>query len=117
MGMWKVVCVTDASAYIASWIVRLLLDRGYTVRATVRDTSFGNVEPTSVDLFKNFHYSKNNGFIEFVQKAIDDMEGIMSEPVQDGHEPKLANEAVSQVVKINYFSSCCRCLFGLQEYL
>nr|ACN36459.1 unknown [Zea mays] len=38
MGMWKVVCVTDASAYIASWIVRLLLDRGYTVRATVRDT-------------------------------------------------------------------------------
>ncbi|XP_020394427.1 uncharacterized protein [Zea mays] len=65
MGMWKVVCVTDASAYIASWIVRLLLDRGYTVRATVRDT-----EPTSVDLFKNFHYSKNNGFTEFVQKAI-----------------------------------------------
>jgi nucleoside-diphosphate-sugar epimerase len=37
-GAGKVVCVTGASGYIASWIVRLLLDRGYTVRATVRDT-------------------------------------------------------------------------------
>ncbi|EOA37599.1 hypothetical protein CARUB_v10011960mg [Capsella rubella] len=33
----KVVCVTGASGYIASWIVKLLLQRGYTVRATVRD--------------------------------------------------------------------------------
>ena len=37
-GAGKVVCVTGASGYIASWVVRLLLDRGYTVRATVRDT-------------------------------------------------------------------------------
>ncbi|KAL6622589.1 hypothetical protein ACP70R_032468 [Stipagrostis hirtigluma subsp. patula] len=34
----KVVCVTGALGYIASWIVKLLLARGYTVRATVRDT-------------------------------------------------------------------------------
>ncbi|KAK8702713.1 hypothetical protein V6N13_021054 [Hibiscus sabdariffa] len=33
----KVVCVTGASGYIASWLVKLLLSRGYTVRATVRD--------------------------------------------------------------------------------
>ncbi|KAG5391695.1 hypothetical protein IGI04_021658, partial [Brassica rapa subsp. trilocularis] len=33
----KVVCVTGASGYIASWIVKLLLLRGYTVRATVRN--------------------------------------------------------------------------------
>ncbi|XP_022020020.2 cinnamoyl-CoA reductase 1 [Helianthus annuus] len=32
----KVVCVTGASGYIASWLVKLLLDRGYTVHATVR---------------------------------------------------------------------------------
>jgi len=31
-----VVCVTGASGYIASWLVKLLLDRGYTVHATVR---------------------------------------------------------------------------------
>ncbi|GMH30322.1 hypothetical protein Nepgr_032165 [Nepenthes gracilis] len=35
----KVVCVTGASGYIASWLVKLLLLRGYTVRATVRDLS------------------------------------------------------------------------------
>nr|XP_043623148.1 phenylacetaldehyde reductase-like [Erigeron canadensis] len=35
-GEGKVVCVTGASGFIASWIVKLLLDRGYTVRATVR---------------------------------------------------------------------------------
>ncbi|KAJ0980959.1 hypothetical protein J5N97_009214 [Dioscorea zingiberensis] len=33
----KVVCVTGASGYIASWLVKLLLARGYTVKATVRD--------------------------------------------------------------------------------
>ncbi|KAI3687815.1 hypothetical protein L1987_81518 [Smallanthus sonchifolius] len=32
-----VVCVTGASGYIASWLVKLLLHRGYTVKATVRD--------------------------------------------------------------------------------
>ncbi|KAL4586259.1 hypothetical protein LXL04_010894 [Taraxacum kok-saghyz] len=35
-GEGKVVCVTGASGYIASWLVKLLLQRGYTVHATVR---------------------------------------------------------------------------------
>ncbi|XP_057453944.1 cinnamoyl-CoA reductase CAD2-like [Lotus japonicus] len=33
----QVVCVTGASGYIASWIVKFLLQRGNTVKATVRD--------------------------------------------------------------------------------
>ncbi|KAK9036038.1 hypothetical protein V6N11_078059 [Hibiscus sabdariffa] len=33
----KVVCVTGASGYVASWLVKFLLNLGYTVRATVRD--------------------------------------------------------------------------------
>ncbi|XP_058198787.1 cinnamoyl-CoA reductase 1-like [Rhododendron vialii] len=33
----EVVCVTGGSGYIGSWIVRLLLDRGYTVHATVKN--------------------------------------------------------------------------------
>ncbi|XVF30520.1 hypothetical protein REPUB_Repub16aG0064900 [Reevesia pubescens] len=33
----KVVCVTGASGYIASWLVKLLLQHGYTVKATIRD--------------------------------------------------------------------------------
>lgn len=37
----KPVCVTGASGYIASWIVKYLLEDGFTVHATVRD--LGNV--------------------------------------------------------------------------
>ncbi|XP_051119448.1 cinnamoyl-CoA reductase 1 [Andrographis paniculata] len=33
----KVVCVTGAGGFIASWLVKLLLERGYTVRGTVRN--------------------------------------------------------------------------------
>ncbi|KAI9094457.1 hypothetical protein K1719_026682 [Acacia pycnantha] len=36
-GKGRVVCVTGASGFIASWLVKLLLLRGYTVKATVRD--------------------------------------------------------------------------------
>ncbi|PQQ19620.1 hypothetical protein Pyn_22551 [Prunus yedoensis var. nudiflora] len=38
-GAEKVVSVTGASGYIASWVVKLLLQRGYTVKASVRDPS------------------------------------------------------------------------------
>ncbi|KAL3622545.1 hypothetical protein CASFOL_033956 [Castilleja foliolosa] len=37
--MEKVVCVTGASGYIASWLVKLLLHRGYFVKGTVRNLS------------------------------------------------------------------------------
>ncbi|CAI0455028.1 unnamed protein product [Linum tenue] len=33
------VCVTGATGFIASWLVKLLLHRGYTVKASVRDPS------------------------------------------------------------------------------
>ncbi|KAL3347480.1 hypothetical protein AABB24_021251 [Solanum stoloniferum] len=33
----KTVCVTGASGFIASWLVKFLLHRGYTVKASVRD--------------------------------------------------------------------------------
>ncbi|XP_042483020.1 phenylacetaldehyde reductase-like [Macadamia integrifolia] len=36
-GVGKTVCVTGASGYIASWLVKLLLAKGYTVKASVRD--------------------------------------------------------------------------------
>ncbi|XP_015887113.3 phenylacetaldehyde reductase [Ziziphus jujuba] len=36
-GEKKVVCVTGASGYIASWLVKLLLERGFIVKASVRN--------------------------------------------------------------------------------
>ncbi|PRQ54787.1 putative cinnamyl-alcohol dehydrogenase [Rosa chinensis] len=36
-GESKVVCVTGASGFIASWLVKILLQRGFTVKATVQD--------------------------------------------------------------------------------
>ncbi|XP_014499798.1 cinnamoyl-CoA reductase 1-like [Vigna radiata var. radiata] len=45
IGAGQLVCVTGASGYIASWLVKFLLERGYTVNATVRDPS----DPRKVD--------------------------------------------------------------------
>ncbi|KAL1555262.1 phenylacetaldehyde reductase-like [Salvia divinorum] len=42
------VCVTGASGYIASWLVKLLLHRGYTVKATVRNLR----DPSKVEHLK-----------------------------------------------------------------
>ncbi|EEF44585.1 phenylacetaldehyde reductase [Ricinus communis] len=38
-GEGKAVCVTGGSGYIASWLIKNLLRKGYTVKATVRDPS------------------------------------------------------------------------------
>ncbi|KAL5704682.1 alcohol dehydrogenase (NADP(+)) [Ranunculus cassubicifolius] len=44
-GTSEVVCVTGAAGFIGSWLVMRLLERGYTVRATVRDP--GNMKKVS----------------------------------------------------------------------
>ncbi|XP_054797782.1 phenylacetaldehyde reductase-like [Prosopis cineraria] len=49
-----VVCVTGASGYIASWLVKFLLVRGYTVKATVRDPN----DPKRVDHLLNLDGAK-----------------------------------------------------------
>ncbi|KAL2461222.1 NAD(P)-binding Rossmann-fold superfamily protein [Abeliophyllum distichum] len=53
-GSGKVVCVTGASGYVASWLVKLLLQQHYTVRATVRDLG----DPRKVSHLKELQGSK-----------------------------------------------------------
>ena len=50
-GAGKVVGVTGASGYVASWLVKLLLERGYTVKASVRDLSKSFMLFTAFGLF------------------------------------------------------------------
>ncbi|CAD6265517.1 unnamed protein product [Miscanthus lutarioriparius] len=65
--------------------------------------AYNLIKPTAIDLFKDFHCSKNKGFSEPIKKAIANMEAIMAEPVQDEEQPKLVNHVVSQVVKSTTF--------------
>ncbi|KAK3035176.1 hypothetical protein RJ639_034564 [Escallonia herrerae] len=44
-GAGKTVCVTGAAGYIASWLVKFLLQRGYTVKASLRNLN----DPTKTD--------------------------------------------------------------------
>ncbi|CAI9769732.1 unnamed protein product [Fraxinus pennsylvanica] len=53
-GAGKVVCVTGASGYVASWLVKLLLEHHYTVRATIRDLG----DPRKVAHLKELEGSK-----------------------------------------------------------
>ncbi|XP_021862311.1 phenylacetaldehyde reductase isoform X2 [Spinacia oleracea] len=53
-GAGKTVCVTGASGYIASWLVNLLLHRGYTVNATVRDLN----DPKKVEHLRSLDGAK-----------------------------------------------------------
>ncbi|KAI3464157.1 hypothetical protein Pfo_020820 [Paulownia fortunei] len=48
----KVVCVTGASGYVASWLVKVLLERGYTVKATVRNLSQASLKTYLEELFE-----------------------------------------------------------------
>jgi len=50
-GSRETVCVTGAGGYIASWLVKLLLARGYTVHGTVRD--LGEKKTAHLKLLEN----------------------------------------------------------------
>ncbi|XP_021772104.1 cinnamoyl-CoA reductase 1-like [Chenopodium quinoa] len=54
-GAGKTVCVTGASGYIASWLVKLLLHRGYSVNATVRDLN----DPKKVEHLRSLDGAKD----------------------------------------------------------
>ncbi|CAO2175839.1 unnamed protein product [Urochloa humidicola] len=54
-GQGHTVCVTGASGFIASWLVKLLLEKGYAVRGTVRNPD---------DAAKNAHLKALDGAAE-----------------------------------------------------
>lgn len=64
MGEKGKVCVTGAGGYVASWLVKLLLSKGYTVHGTLRDP---RMHPSYVFLIVlQFHTYENLDCIMFL---------------------------------------------------
>ena len=87
-GQGKVVCVSGASGYIASWLVKLLLQHGYTVKATVRNPSRFSISTFS--LFFTFFFLFSYWFCFYVCiYATDDLTKTGHLLALDGAKEKL----------------------------
>lgn len=76
MKMNKIVLVTGGTGYIGSWVVKYLLEKGYSVRVTVRDKSKTNKYQHLLDIAKN-----TNGNIEIYNANLL-AEGSFDEPAK-----------------------------------
>ncbi|KAK4748283.1 hypothetical protein SAY87_014869 [Trapa incisa] len=120
-GTGQTVCVTGAGGFIASWIVKLLLERGYSVRGTVRNPD----DP------KNAHLRALEGAVErlrlyradlldfeSLREAIKGCDGVihtaspvtddpeqMVEPAVDGTKNVLIAAAEAKVRRVVFTSS------------
>ncbi|KAG2304937.1 hypothetical protein Bca52824_033588 [Brassica carinata] len=101
----KTVCVTGASGYIASWIVKLLLLRGYTVKASVRDPNYPRKTEHLLGLEANL--LEEGSF----DSAIDGCQGVFHTASPFYHDVKDPQaELLDPAVKgtINVLSSCLK---------
>ncbi|KDQ18875.1 hypothetical protein BOTBODRAFT_28363 [Botryobasidium botryosum FD-172 SS1] len=101
------VLVTGASGYVASWIVKVLLERGYSVRGTVRSASKGeSLKNTFKDHGENFSYvlvedMTIDGAYNDAVKGVDAIAHTASPVVLNARDPyDLINPAVSGTVNI-----------------
>ncbi|KAL8150547.1 hypothetical protein V2J09_020355 [Rumex salicifolius] len=77
-GEGKLVCVTGASGFTASWLVKLLLLQGYTVNGTVRNLS----DPKKVDHLIGLEGAKER--LHLFEADLND-EGSFDAPIQGCH--------------------------------
>uniref|UniRef100_A0A0E0ES96 cinnamoyl-CoA reductase n=1 Tax=Oryza meridionalis TaxID=40149 RepID=A0A0E0ES96_9ORYZ len=77
-GHGQTVCVTGAAGYIASWLVKLLLERGYTVKGTALDGADERLVLCKADLLD----------FDSIRAAVDGCHGVFhtASPVTDDPE-------------------------------
>ncbi|GMN53648.1 hypothetical protein TIFTF001_022784 [Ficus carica] len=114
-GEGKVVCVTGGSGYIASWLVKLLLQRGYTVKASVRDPNDPKKTENLLSLDgakERLHLFKANLLEEgSFDSAIDGCDGVFhtaSPVILSSSDPQA--EIIDPAVKgtLNVLKSCAK---------
>ncbi|KAL5974954.1 hypothetical protein ACLOJK_031630 [Asimina triloba] len=85
-GAGENVCVTGASGFIGSWVVRLLLQRGYTVNATVQDLNVLNQAHCGLDNEKETKHLRAlegaDSRLHLFQMELLDYESALA-PIQD----------------------------------
>lgn len=84
------VCVTGAGGFIASWLVKFLLSRGYTVHGTVRDPCKGEERTNPISLFTQWTFEFSL-FLEFEKVAC--IDSLFSGDEKNDHLRKLDNAA------------------------
>ncbi|TVU13642.1 hypothetical protein EJB05_37062, partial [Eragrostis curvula] len=78
--------------------------RCYIAQLHALRDKYKDEDPTPLELFKEFHSSQKTGFIsEPIQKAIDHMEAMMDNPVEEGQEPPSTESVVREVVRSSTF--------------
>ncbi|XP_059637094.1 cinnamoyl-CoA reductase 1-like isoform X2 [Cornus florida] len=114
MAEKKIACVTGAGGFIASWLVKLLLSRGYTVHGTVRNPSnfyfslfhhYSSDDSDYLKLFKADLLDYNSLF-----PAIKDFSGVfhLACPVPPGSVTNPEVELIEPAVKgtLNVLKAC-----------
>ncbi|XP_042450629.1 cinnamoyl-CoA reductase 1-like [Zingiber officinale] len=110
----KRMCVTGAGGFIASWLVKLLLSKGYIVHGTVRDPSdpknahLKELHPTATDNLKLFKVDLLD--YESVASAIAGCEGVfhVASPVPSTRVPNPETEVIEPAVTgtLNVLKAC-----------
>ncbi|KAG6467870.1 hypothetical protein ZIOFF_072434 [Zingiber officinale] len=110
----KRMCVTGAGGFIASWLVKLLLSKGYIVHGTVRDPSdpknahLKELHPTATDNLKLFKVDLLD--YESVASAIAGCEGVfhVASPVPSTRVPNPEAKVIEPAVTgtLNVLKAC-----------
>ncbi|KAL5708081.1 hypothetical protein ACHQM5_018915 [Ranunculus cassubicifolius] len=114
-GKGRTVCVTGGSGYIASWIIKLLLQRNYTVKASVRD-------PSDVSKTKHLHelpgaserlhlfeaHLMEQGSFDSIVEGCEGVFHVASPAILESDDPEA--EIVEPAVKgtLNVLQSCAK---------